>query len=294
MHTCWLHFDNPSTPSPQQASSISVIPRRGHPRRGEDGVQAGRRIGETMSDDVAKSNSAEVSREDRIQELLAVAINKLKDSLFFSVSGVTTVRLPNGTEYELHEEAVRDWLTDLGYEHAFRLREPDLKYMVRVLRNRAREKSRTGDPPLAIIKRLQGEPLYVVLEAYMQGTDKLTVLVSKLYEALTKKAETLKNGITRQKRWPKSDAVMSRYLRAQPELLSAVGLAVTWNDTKEGMKVSITHRKEQGDPIGADASPDASPAKSNKDRVLRQHDALGAERVNELDQLRKMMKRSTK
>ncbi len=116
-----------------------------------------------MNDHLDEARPKPASREDRLLRLLAVAGKLLEGQLFYTVSGQTRVRLPNGIECRLQDEETKDWLTALGYEQGLVVRNVDVKWMVRVLGNRARKQtSRTNDTPLSVIKILQQEPPFLV------------------------------------------------------------------------------------------------------------------------------------
>lgn len=145
-----------------------------------------------MSESSAEMVRTQIGREDRLLRLLAVACERLQGKLFFTASGETRARLPSGLECRLQDEEMKEWLASLGYEQSLVVRGADVKWMVRVLADQARQKAdRVKDHPLSIIKTLQQEPVYPVLEKHMEGRDESAEFVGRLHLALISTAQSL-------------------------------------------------------------------------------------------------------
>lgn len=222
------------------------------------------------------SRSGTAAREKQLEHVLNLALEKLRDCVYCSVFGVPRVRLPNGVNCRVDEKPTKDWLTDLGHGQGLIVRPIELSWLVSILSNRAREKTLREGAPREVLEALEREPLFQVIEDVMQTRKSITEAIGKLHERLTGRARKLGIDTQRHPRWPKSPTALSRYLRARPDLLAAIGVeARDWHDTNTAMEVTLSKVAPPDDAPMKNASPSASPRKASDSNRLPPGDAVG-------------------
>jgi len=218
------------------------------------------------------------TRDEHMLALGKLALDKVAGNLFRSSLGSPMVRLPINGVVRVSDEATKDWLTELGYsELSFLPNSQQLNRVVRLLR--ARVPRQTSEPHLGdeVLEVLQNQPLVQAICEAMHQKSSMTKTVGKWLSDLKVIAKSL--GInTDSKRWPKTSAVLSRFVKQVQPLLLELGIEVRgWKDTNFGMELTLALREPDDNNEPSDTSSSASSQSTKKSGRLTTNEAVKAE-----------------
>lgn len=214
----------------------------------------------------------ETDKGNKEREFLTHVLAQLDGSLSCTVMRTPWMRLPNGLECRISDNAVKDWLTFEAYNtFNHRLTEADLRLFTRLLANIARNFKGPHIVDTEIGLLVRADPLLQALIELMATKTQHTIYISQLYDELNRIADSAK--LRKNDRWPKTPNVLSRALKTLELTLPKVGITINaWQRNKHGTRVTLSSIDNATDDGPGDETtespPDTPPPNFNVDDLL--------------------------